>query len=106
MVGSGVQERPAMTADEPLRIAKVLRRLEISGALPPGDRQALETLPIEVRAYPAYADIVREGERPTRCCLVLAGWVCRTKTAAAGSRMIVSLHIPGDMPDLQSLHLD
>src|SRR6202000_2209053 len=49
--------------------------------------------------------VVREGQRPTHCCLVAAGFCVRTKTTGDGKRQILSIHIPGEIPDLQSLHL-
>jgi CRP-like cAMP-binding protein len=50
-------------------------------------------------------DIVREGDRPSRCCLVLEGFACMFKVTADGNRQIMNFHIPGDIPDLQSLHV-
>jgi CRP-like cAMP-binding protein len=58
-----------------------------------------------VRTLPARQDIAREGERPDACCVVVDGWVCRYKLLEDGRRQIFSLHVPGDTPDLQSLHL-
>src|SRR5215218_4848801 len=50
-------------------------------------------------------DIVREGDRPTHCCLVIEGFTCRYKFTEEGKRQIFSFHTPGDIPDLQTLHL-
>jgi CRP-like cAMP-binding protein len=36
---------------------------------------------------------------------VVEGFVCRYNLTAQGKRQIHSFHIPGDIPDLQSLHL-
>jgi CRP-like cAMP-binding protein len=60
------------------------------------------TRPWSPRREPA---IVREREKPSQCCLVLEGWLCRHKITLEGARQIFSLHIAGDIPDLQSLHL-
>ncbi|MBO0906521.1 Crp/Fnr family transcriptional regulator [Jiella sonneratiae] len=49
--------------------------------------------------------IVAEGDRPSRCCLILEGFTCRSRVLADGARQIVAFHVPGDLPDLQSLHL-
>lgn len=46
-----------------------------------------------------------DRERPTQCCLIVEGFGIRSKVTAEGKRQILSLHIPGDIPDLQSLHL-
>jgi CRP-like cAMP-binding protein len=51
-------------------------------------------------------DIVREGDRPGRCCVLVNGVACWFKVSGDGARQILAIHIPGDMPDLQSLHLD
>ncbi|MEF2073298.1 Crp/Fnr family transcriptional regulator [Consotaella aegiceratis] len=50
-------------------------------------------------------EVVREGDRPQRCCLILSGFACRFKVLSDGSRQIVAFHVPGDLPDLFSLHL-
>jgi CRP-like cAMP-binding protein len=50
-------------------------------------------------------EIVREGDRLTQSCLILAGVCCCFKIVCEGARQIVSIHIPSDLPDLQSLYL-
>ena len=49
---------------------------------------------------------MRTGDRPTRCFLVQDGFACSYKITGAGTRQILNFHVPGDVPDLQSLHLD
>ena len=51
-------------------------------------------------------DIVREGDHPSRSCLILSGCACTYKMSKNGKRQIVSFNLPGDIPDLQSLHLE
>lgn len=51
-------------------------------------------------------DVVRERDKPSQSCLVLDGWLQRYKVLEDGRRQIFAFHVPGDMPDLQSLHLD
>ena len=68
------------------------------------DTKAIERLPI-TKEIPAHTGIVREGERPTECCLLIDGFACRSKTTDAGKRQILSIDIPGDIPDLHGLHL-
>jgi CRP-like cAMP-binding protein len=48
---------------------------------------------------------VREGDRPSRSCLILSGFTATYKVTGDGKRQIVSFGIAGDIPDLQSLHL-
>ena len=83
----------------------MIRKLESIFTLTDDERQALENLPMQVVAIKADQDIVREGDRPSRSCLILSGFACTYKVTAGGKRQIVSFNLPGDIPDLQSLHL-
>src|SRR5919107_5578480 len=83
----------------------MIRKLESVFTLTDDERQALETLPMHVAAIKDRQDIVREGDRPSRSCLILSGFACVYKMTAHGKRQIVSFAIAGDIPDLQSLHL-
>jgi CRP-like cAMP-binding protein len=60
---------------------------------------------MQVQDLRADQDIVREGDRVSRCCALLEGFACRYKMTAQGKRQIMSFHIPGEVPDLQSIHL-
>jgi CRP-like cAMP-binding protein len=51
------------------------------------------------------ADIVRQGDRPHVAVIVISGMLARYHTAPNGDRQYLSLHISGDLPDLQSLFL-
>ena len=44
-------------------------------------------------------DIVREGDRPTRSCLILEGFACTFKMTGDGKRQILGFHIAGDIPE-------
>ncbi|MBB3018966.1 CRP-like cAMP-binding protein [Microvirga lupini] len=83
----------------------LIRKLESIFTLTDDERQALLGLPMQVVALKENQDIVREGDRPNRSCLILSGFACAYKLTAAGRRQIVSFTVPGDIPDLQSLHL-
>ena len=56
-------------------------------------------------AIPAERPVVSDGQRATDCCLVADGFCVRSKTIADGKRQILSIHIPGEIPDLMSLFL-
>src|SRR5688572_9151216 len=58
---------------------------------------------VEIRAD---QDIVREGDKPSDCNLLLEGMVCRHKILEDGKRQIFSFHIPGDIFDAQSFLLE
>ena len=93
-----------MDAIHPNTIA-LIRRLEAIASLTAEERAALLRLPMRLQTVPPRHDIVVEGDTPSECCLVVEGFVCRYTLTAEGKRQIHSFHIPGDIPDLQSLHL-
>jgi CRP-like cAMP-binding protein len=86
-------------------ISMLVRKLESIADLSQEERQALQSLPIRVRPLGSGQDIVQDGDRPSQCCLIVEGWAYRYKLLGEGKRQILSFHIPGDTPDLQSLHL-
>jgi len=83
----------------------LIRKLETIFTLNDDEKQALASLPMQVMAVKENQDIVREGDRPSRSCLIMSGFACTYKLTAGGKRQIVSFTIAGDIPDLQSLHL-
>jgi CRP-like cAMP-binding protein len=84
----------------------LIRKLESIAPVSADERAAIAALPITVRDLKADADIVRDQDRPSQCCAILEGFACRYKLLPGGRRQIMSFHIPGDIPDLQSLHLE
>ena len=70
------------------------------------DIKALSSLPMQVVDLRPNQDILREGDRPQRCCFMFEGLAAWSNVTGAGQRQILNFHIPGDIPDLQSLHLD
>lgn len=83
----------------------LIAKLRSIAELPNSSEQALLALPFRVRSFAENTDIVRQGDRPGECALLLDGFACRYKVLGEGQRQIMSFHIPGDIPDLQSLHL-
>ncbi|KLK92371.1 Crp/Fnr family transcriptional regulator [Microvirga vignae] len=83
----------------------LLRKLSSVADLSDEEKQAVLDLPMNVKVVDADTDIVRDGERPSVCALILSGFVCRYKILPDGKRQIMGFYIPGDIPDLQSLHL-
>ncbi|GHB13701.1 Crp/Fnr family transcriptional regulator [Modicisalibacter luteus] len=84
----------------------MIRKLESTFTFADEEKQALQNLPIQVTNLKAGRDIVRVGDRPSQCCLILEGFSCVYKLTSEGKRQLVALHVPGDIPDLQSLHLE
>jgi CRP-like cAMP-binding protein len=87
-------------------LGPLVRKLETLVDLSDQEREAVLRLPVTVRVLKADQDIIRDQDRPSQCCLILTGFACRYKTLQGGKRQILSFHIPGDVPDLQSLHLE
>jgi CRP-like cAMP-binding protein len=84
----------------------VLRKLQAHSDLSSADIAALRSLPNTERRVSPNEDIVRQGDKPTAAVIVLRGMVARYHTLSTGRRQYLSLHIPGDMPDAQSLFIE
>ena len=84
----------------------LIARLRTTSALDDHDVQAVQSLPVVVKHYQPGQAIVRDGDRPAECCLISQGFCVRSKMTSNGRRQILSIYIPGDIPDLQSLHLN
>jgi CRP-like cAMP-binding protein len=91
--------------DRELVLAALLRRLNMVSGLDDADIAAVRSLPIIVRQWEGGRAVVSDGDRPKECCLVIEGFCVRSKTTTSGQRQILSIHIAGEIPDLQSLHL-
>ena len=85
---------------------RLIRQLDAISVLGAEDRDVLATLPLNIRSITENSDIVSRGDRPSSCCLILEGFTCRYNILASGQRQIFSFHVPGDIPDLQSLHIE
>ena len=86
--------------------AILLRRLQAIATPSEEERSVLSSLSGTTRQFRAHDDIVRIGDVPSVVCLLLEGMACRYKVSADGKRQIMSFHIPGDIPDMQSLFID
>jgi CRP-like cAMP-binding protein len=83
----------------------LIRKIESIAPLSDDERQCVLSLPLAIRKFDADQDIVRERDRPSECCLIVEGFACRYGLTAEGKRQIMSFHMTGDIPDLQSIHL-
>lgn len=81
------------------------RRLTSHTRLNEDELQTLRELPVNVRSFPKNHAILSEGDRTSESFVVLSGMICGSKVTAAGVRQVTNFYIPGDIPDLQSLHL-
>src|SRR5215211_8094540 len=83
----------------------LFRKLGSISPLSDDEKHCLLALPLRTKDVGPDQVIVQEGDQPSECCLVVEGFTCRYKLTEDGKRQIFSFHIPGDIPDLQSLHL-
>ena len=83
----------------------LVRKMASIADLSSEEQNALRALPMTVREVRAVQDIVTEGDRPSHCCLILEGFAMRYKLTGDDRRQILSFHVPGEIPDLQSLYL-
>jgi CRP-like cAMP-binding protein len=93
-----------MSTTDPLE--RIVRRLETRAPLDEADREAIRGLPIVRRVLEPASYVVREGEAPTICAVLLAGFAYRHKVTASGERQIIAVHMPGEFLDLQNSFLE
>lgn len=86
-------------------LAPFLRKLEVFAELKPAARAAILELPVRLRAVESSTFLLREGDEPTTCTILVSGYAFRQKRTGEGARQILSLHIPGEALDLQHLYL-
>jgi len=69
------------------------------------DEEALLKLPHRVKRVERHGHVVREREKTTHSCVILSGFAIRHKIVGGGRRQIVSVHMKGDIVDLQNSFL-
>ncbi len=84
--------------------APLFQRLKTTTGAEEEDLQALAALPFTLRNYRENQTMLRDGAKPSECGLITDGFCIRSKMIADGKRQILSIHIPGDLPNLQNLH--
>jgi CRP-like cAMP-binding protein len=85
--------------------SRLLYRLERCWPLTPQDRQRVAELPLTVTNIAPHQEIVHQSDTPSRCTLVLGGFLFSHKLASGSRRQITSFIVPGDIADLHTLHL-
>ena len=75
----------------------MIRKLESIFRLSSEEEQALQSLPVQIQLLKADQDIVRIGDSPSQCCLLVEGYTCVYKLTAEGKRQIVAFHVPWDI---------
>ncbi|TGX55641.1 Crp/Fnr family transcriptional regulator [Sphingomonas gei] len=93
-------------ADTDHPFAGLVSRLEANQTLSREDREALLHLPNKLRQLDPGTYIVREGDRPRACGVLISGFAYRQKVTGDGARQIIGLHVPGEALDFQNLFLE
>ena len=86
----------------PSTLEPMLRKLEYWHKFDDEDRAAVLALPHVVRTLEHNHYIVRELDRASHSCVLLSGYAIRHKIVAGGARQICSVHMKGDIVDLQN----
>jgi len=90
-------------SDNPQHVlAPIVRQLSLREELSADDRNAILALPFGLRKVQAGQFLVWDGDRPQHTCLLVSGFAYRHKLAGNGGRQIVSIHMRGDIVDLQN----
>ncbi len=90
----------------PNPLESLLTNLELRSPLTQDDRKAILALPHTLKILSPGSYLVREGERPTSCGVLLSGFAYRQKLTGDGGRQILSIHIPGEALDFQNVFLN
>ena len=91
-----------MSHDAEHPLAPMVRTLNVREDLTESDMAAVFALPFTRRKFEPGHYLVWDGDRPQYTCLLLDGYAIRHKEAGDGGRQIVSIHMTGDIVDLQN----
>lgn len=83
-------------------LALMARKLDQWNSLKPEERAAVLALPFTRRKLRPNDHIVWDGDKPHFVCLLMSGFALRQKVAGNGGRQILSIHMKGDLIDLQN----
>ena len=83
-------------------LAPMVRQLELRQPLSDGDHDQVLALPYVIRDLPAGQFLVWDGDQPQNTAVLLSGYAYRHKLTGDGGRQILSIHLKGDIVDLQN----
>jgi CRP-like cAMP-binding protein len=70
------------------------------------DQAAIASMQYVARTVEAGGYLIREGDEPEYCCIVVTGFAYRHKLTGEGQRQILAIHMAGDIVDLHNIFLD
>lgn len=80
----------------------MVRKLQLWAPLADADQRAILALPYSRRMLKASQYVVWDGDRPQHSSLLIQGFALRQKVVGDGGRQIFSIHMDGDLVDLQN----
>ena len=89
-----------------LTLQSLVSKLSYRAKLDEADRAAILCLPFRTKMIERNNFVVREREKATHACAMLSGYSVRTKMVGTGDRQIVSIHMKGELVDLQNSLLE
>ena len=91
-----------MTTEPTATLSPMLRKLRLWAPLEKDDEEALLALPHSVLNVGKQRTLIAEGEALSHCWVILSGYCVRFKIVGDGGRQILSIHMYGDLVDLQN----
>lgn len=87
---------------EPHSLAPLLDKLSYRANFSEAEKSAILGLPFTLKRLERHQFLIREREKATHSCVMLSGYSIRSKLVGSGNRQIVSIHMKGEVVDLQN----
>jgi CRP-like cAMP-binding protein len=91
---------------DPNHLGGLVRKLRTHSELESEDCDAILALPYTLRMLDAGSYLIREGDLPKYCCVLVSGFAFRHKVTGDGQRQILSIHMAGEFIDLDNIYLE
>ena len=88
--------------NEPHALTPLLQKLAYRADFDEAEKKAILALPFAIKRLERAQFLVREREIATHSCVMLSGYSIRSKLVGSGNRQIVSIHMKGEVVDLQN----
>lgn len=83
-------------------LASLVHKLRRLGSISERDQAVIRALPHHTRAVRPQETLIRQGDTPDHCTLLLSGLAARDRTTSAGARQLLGFCVAGDFLDLDS----
>jgi CRP-like cAMP-binding protein len=93
-----------LVRENPLEL--LVRKIRTHHPLTREEQQRILALPFKIRTLEPQSYLLREGDRPDRCAVLLSGFAFRHKLTGEGARQIMAINIPGEALDFQNMFLE